>query len=127
MEPVNLFKLAASHNAWLAARQVTVASNVANADTPGYRAVDVEPFSVAISEAGKALAVTSTKHVATTGAAGGTFAAVPETESWATKHTGNSVSIEQELLKAQEIRKSYALNTSIIKAFHSMLLAATKG
>ena len=44
MEPVTLFKLAASHNTWLSERQLTIAANVANADTPNFRAQDVAPF-----------------------------------------------------------------------------------
>ncbi|WP_306792290.1 flagellar basal body protein, partial [Enterobacter asburiae] len=44
MEPVNLFDLATRQSQWLAVRQSTIASNIANANTPGYTANDVEPF-----------------------------------------------------------------------------------
>ena len=44
MESVNLFALATEKSRWLAARQATVAGNVANANTPGYVAKDIQPF-----------------------------------------------------------------------------------
>lgn len=37
MQPVNLFDLATQQAKWLSVRQTTVASNVANINTPGYR------------------------------------------------------------------------------------------
>ncbi len=39
-----------SSNRWLVVRQSTVAQNIANANTPGYKAVDVEPFEAALDQ-----------------------------------------------------------------------------
>ena len=44
MGPVQLFELASQQAHWLSARQVAVAENIANANTPGYKAADVPPF-----------------------------------------------------------------------------------
>lgn len=44
MEPVSLFDLAAKQAQWLSVRQSAIAGNIANANTPGYTANDVEPF-----------------------------------------------------------------------------------
>ena len=44
LNPVYLFDLAARHTRWAAARQATIAGNIANANTPGYKALDIEPF-----------------------------------------------------------------------------------
>ena len=41
---VNLFELAAKQAQWLSVRQSAIAGNVANVNTPGYHALDVEPF-----------------------------------------------------------------------------------
>ncbi|MGO9391343.1 flagellar basal body protein, partial [Rhodoblastus sp.] len=49
MQPLTLFSLASQNANWLATRQVTIASNVANANTPGYRAQDVAPFNAVLS------------------------------------------------------------------------------
>jgi flagellar basal-body rod protein FlgB len=48
-------------------------------------------------------------------------------ESWSTVHSGNSVSIEQEMLKAGDVSRSYSLNTNLVKSFHRMLMTVTKG
>jgi len=128
MHTVNLFKLAEVHNSWLASRQVAVASNVANADTPGYAAIDVVPFAETLRQQATSMLRTDVRHLKTGHAAGGgADAPVQPSLVWETKESGNSVSIEQELLKAQEIRKSYSLNTSIMRSFQRMVLAATRG
>ncbi|RUZ98680.1 flagellar basal body rod protein FlgB, partial [Mesorhizobium sp. M7A.F.Ca.US.001.02.1.1] len=38
----------------------------------------------------------------------------------------NSVVLEDQLLKAGEVRRSFELNTAIVKAFHSMMMMAVK-
>jgi len=47
-------------------------------------------------------------------------------EPWEVTHTGNSVSLEQELIKAGDVNRAYRLNTSVAKAFHRMILASAK-
>jgi len=49
MESVHLFELASQQARWLSARQVTVAENIANANTPGYKAADVPPFEAVLT------------------------------------------------------------------------------
>ena len=44
MTPVYLFGLASRHAQWASLRQVAISGNVANANTPGYEALDVAPF-----------------------------------------------------------------------------------
>lgn len=65
MGPVYLFDLASSHARWLSLRQAAISSNVANANTPGYKAKDIEPFSKLLDAKVVSLAVTNPKHLAT--------------------------------------------------------------
>jgi Flagella basal body rod protein len=44
MGPIHLFDLASQQARWLSARQIAVAENIGNANTPGYKAKDVPPF-----------------------------------------------------------------------------------
>ena len=44
MGPLYLFSAVARHNQWLSVRQATIAGNVANANTKGFKALDVAPF-----------------------------------------------------------------------------------
>jgi flagellar basal-body rod protein FlgB len=41
-------------------------------------------------------------------------------------HSGNSVSLEQEMLKAGDINRDYSLNTAIVKSFHRMFMTSLK-
>lgn len=127
MEPVSLFKLASNHNTWLAERQLTIAANVANANTPNFRAQDVVPFSADAASTRFDMAVSNARHLEPPATATGAVVEREPEDDARAKHSGNTVSVERELLKAQSVRKSFAMNAAIIKAFHGMVLASTKG
>ena len=63
MEPVHLFALVSSQRDWLSTRQSLVAQNIANIDTPGYRALDVAPFAQVLDKTGFEMAASSTGHL----------------------------------------------------------------
>jgi flagellar basal-body rod protein FlgB len=125
MEPVHLFNLIDKQRSWLSIRQSLVAQNVANADTPGFRALDVLPFARVLDRSALELTTSSAMHMRPTQAE--TFAAaIKPAESWETTHSGNTVSPELEMIKAGEIRSAFTLDTNILRAFHGMWLAATR-
>jgi flagellar basal-body rod protein FlgB len=126
LDPVNIFAIASKHNRWLGVRQATVAQNVANANTPGYKSLEVEPFEAAMSATQLEMQRTSTNHIAPTSTAMAD-AGTKEDESWEVVHSGNNVSLEQQLLKSNEISGAYALNTGAVKAFHRMLMMSSRG
>lgn len=126
MEPIHFFSLASQHNRWLGVRQSVVAQNVANANTPGFKTLDVKAFSDTLDATALELQTTRANHLAL----GGSAVAEAEVDQGAfdgTTHSGNNVSLEKEFGKAGEISKSYALNTGVLKAFHRMLLLSAKG
>jgi flagellar basal-body rod protein FlgB len=51
---------------------------------------------------------------------------VKKSESWDTVYSKNSVSLEQELIKAGEVNRQHTLNTTIVKSFHRMLLTSVR-
>jgi len=122
---IHLFDAVSRNNRWLSVRQSTIASNIANANTPGYRALDVEPFEKVLEATRLTLQATQPGHM-TDGATKVTAVDVRKSEPWETTHSGNSVSLEQELINAGEVNRAYRLNTGIAKAFHRMLLASAK-
>lgn len=126
MDPINFFSLASQQNRWLSVRQSMVAQNVANANTPGYKAVDVEPFEAVLNSTGVEMRKTQATHMGPTGVAG-SDAAMEENAKWQVVHSGNSVSLEEQMLKAGEVSGAYARNTSVMKTFHRMLLASSRG
>lgn len=124
MDAVNLFKLASTQAKWLSLRQTTVANNIANANSPNYRSVDVEPFEAAVSNESVRLAATSASHF---GAKDGDFFQVVEEQGSKLTTSGKAVSMEDELVKSSEIRHAFELNTAIVSAFHQMVLMTAKG
>ncbi|MAS05087.1 MAG: flagellar basal body rod protein FlgB [Ahrensia sp.] len=124
MDAVNLFKLASTQAKWLSLRQTTVANNIANANSPNYRSVDVEPFEAAVSNESVRLAATNATHF---GAKDGDFFQVVEEQSSKLTTSGKPVSMEDELVKSSEIRHAFELNTAIVSAFHQMVLMTAKG
>ncbi|PLW75494.1 flagellar basal body rod protein FlgB [Cohaesibacter celericrescens] len=125
MEPVYFMKLASKHQDWLAAREATIAQNVANANTPGYRAKDVESFSALFDKAHIQMRSTQAGHM-TASAAVKQGQVVEKKDSWDVTYSGNSVSLEQEMMKANEVARSHALTTNLMKSMHSMMLLSTK-
>lgn len=125
MEPIYLLDLASRKSGWLAARQATVASNIANANTPGYKAKDVAAFSEVLNTTRLSLVSTNSGHLQVDGP-NAIDEARPTSGAWDVTETGNSVGVEEELLKAGEVNRDYSLTTNIIKSFHSMLMSVVK-
>lgn len=126
MEPVSLFSLATQQARWLSVRQAAVSNNIANANTPGYAVVDVEPFEAVLGQKGVGLDATHPMHVST-GNAGDARTYRQVSDSKPLMPSGNTVELEAELMKAGEVRRAFELNTSIVRSFHRMLLMAVKG
>ena len=58
MGPIHLFNVTSRANHWLTVRQSTIAENVANANTPGFKAQDVKPFESVLENMTLAMAAT---------------------------------------------------------------------
>lgn len=125
MGPLFLLDLASQQARWLGTRQTAIAGNVSNASTPGYKAVDVRAFEDVFDKTGLTMAATSPAHM-TLSPADMRNAVVRQSEGWETSLSGNNVNIEEQLLKAGEVSRNYALNTGVVKAFHRMMLASVK-
>ncbi|SJZ81624.1 flagellar basal body rod protein FlgB [Consotaella salsifontis] len=126
MDSIYLMGIASRRADWLSNRQTVIAENVANANTPGYTSKDIKPFSDVMNTTRLEMEASSPMHLVS---AGGRSVDVDETKenAWDVLHSGNSVSLEQEMLKAGEVQRDYSLNTSIVKAFNRMLLTTVKG
>lgn len=126
MTGVYLFDLASQQARYLAVRQSTIASNVANANTPDYKARDVVPFSEVMARTASAgMTMSESAHV-TSGENRIPTKPVAAADAWDALSTSSSVSLEQEMLKAGEVSRDHNLNMGIVKAFDRMLKAAVK-
>ncbi len=112
-EELTLVKMATSMARHAGARHTVIAENIANADTPGYRARDVKAFSEYVKEAFTPRA-TRAAHVG--GTALTRAANRPEVvvdEAMQPSANGNSVSLEQESVRSVESRGQHALALAI--------------
>jgi flagellar basal-body rod protein FlgB len=119
-----LFDLASGKTSWLAARQAAVSANIANVNTAGYQPVDSRPFAELV-DAGELTGTAQTIENVKRDSAG--LSGGPLHKNWEVQQSGNSVSLEQEMLKAGAIQQDYALSIGITRSFHRMLLAAARG
>ena len=115
---IPLLSMLKSRMSWLEARQDVLSQNVANADTPGYVAHDLKPmdFESLLKNAGGSqfqpgLAVTDSRHIAITPSSSA-FASSdsPDVEA---SPTGNSVSLEQEMIKVSDTQGQFAAATNL--------------
>lgn len=125
MQGVRLFDLASKQAQWLSVRQAAVAGNVANANTPGYAAMEVESFGKVLSRLNALPVATQPGHLL--GPGGDGFDVEADQSALPLVATGNSVVIEEELVKAGEVRRAFELNTGIVRSFNRMLAMTVKG
>jgi flagellar basal-body rod protein FlgB len=105
--PLDVLSLASALAAHAAKRQQVIAENVAHADTPGYRARDIADFAEVL-EGGPAFVARQTRpgHM--------DFGADPrgfeprEMTAFGTETpNGNSVSLEDQMMRAAEVRQEH--------------------
>lgn len=124
MSSMALFNLAMRQNEWLSQRQSVVAGNIANANTPGYKARDIEKFD-AVMDGMSSLSTTNAGHFASPGLQQGLAGSIAG-KSGEVMQSGNNISLEQEFLKTGEVMKQFTFNNQVVKAFNRMLYAAAK-
>ena len=106
-------------------RQTTVAGNVANANTPGYRAVDIEPFSTVLDTSPLTMSATSGADLSIPQAGRDDFRAVDENPIEQTV-SGNTVNLEGEMVKLGDVTRDFNMTANIQRAFHQFMLSALK-
>ncbi|WP_436637795.1 flagellar basal body protein [Microbaculum sp. FT89] len=112
-----IFSALKSKMSWLQARQTILAANVANADTPGYRANDVETFVVPgvnrVPTPGR-IAPVATHSLHLAGFAG---SASPwgqdDKDTFEVTPSRNSVVLEEEMMKIAETQLDYQMATGL--------------
>jgi flagellar basal-body rod protein FlgB len=117
---VGIFALAERKLSWIDTRQQQLSQNIANADTPGYKPRDVEPFSSVLSQFDITPARTSPLHlVAISEHLPGTTKTVGETAP-----DGNAVSLETEMTKVAQDDTSQQLVNNLWKSYMGMFMTA---
>lgn len=125
MQPIQLFELASRQAEWLQVRQSVVSGNIANANTPAYKAKDVSPFNEVLDNTRMPMAVTNPMHFGDDPT--DTYIVKSGVDKGASSQlSGNSVDLADELMKEGMVKKDYDLNTGIVKAFNKMMLMTVR-
>jgi len=112
-EKLDVVRMAQALAAHAGARQEAIARNVANADTPGYQALDLPDFAATYQAAEPgAMRATRPGHL---GAQDHAFAPTPRAAGGSGAPNGNTVSLEGEMVKAVEVRQQHDMALAIYR------------
>lgn len=113
---------------YLSQRQGVLAENVANADTPGFKARELAPFTFgdALKQASVGMAVTDPRHIIPASMAGTNAKTVRSKESEVTL-SGNSVNLEKQMMEVSKNTVEYKEVTSIYHRIGQLFSIALKG
>jgi flagellar basal-body rod protein FlgB len=106
-------------------RQSVISQNIANANTPKYKAKDLKPLSFG-GGSRLQLATTSPSHLGGAGS-NGNFKAMKEPDAYDTAPNGNNVVLEQQMIKMSDTDSDYSATTSILKQMNGLMHAAVGG
>lgn len=131
-EKLTLIQAAIQKMHWHEERQKVLAANIANADTPGYKAQEIAPLDFkellgrTSSPLSLSVATTDPKHFGLGGAPSGQSAVKTSKSGHGASLTGNSVDLEEQLLKMNENYTDHRLTTTIYQKNIEMLKTSLK-
>ena len=122
---IGLFRMISQQLRWLGQRQEVLSQNVANADTPGYQARDLQPlaFGDALQQAALRPAVTHAGHLLGK-SADPAAAKVKTITPWEVSPDGNGVVLEQQMTQLAETQADYQMATELYRKQIAMLKTA---
>lgn len=132
---IPLFSMLRSRIGYLSDRQRVIAENVANADTPKFVPHDLKPFSFQAKGAGPVAAgsvdgvvqaVTQPGHMQAPNASGSPSAKILTVHDSETTLDGNSVVLEEEMMKMTDARMNYDAAISFYQKSVDMLRLAIR-
>lgn len=120
-EKLELTRMAQALAAHAGSRMSVIAQNVANADTPGYKAQDLPSFTSVFATEGGTMRATRPGHLT---AASNGAAPVAERAPGRESPNGNTVSLEGEMVKSVEARQAHEMALAIYRATSDVLRAS---
>ncbi|MDO5611809.1 MAG: FlgB family protein [Paracoccus sp. (in: a-proteobacteria)] len=119
-ERITTLKMARAMTNHAVARQVVTARNIANADTPGYQAKDLEKFADSYGRPSTSgMNATRARHITAPLWSGGSPRIIAETEG--ASPNGNTVTIEDEMMRSASVKRQHDLALGIYKSGLDML------
>ncbi len=118
-----ILSLMSAKMSYLGQKQSVHAENVANANTPGYKAKEILPFETVLKETSGGMRVTDPQHIVPASMAG-VNAKTKKAKSFETLPSGNSVDLEQQMMEVSKATMEYQADVSIYNKFVSLLRVA---
>jgi flagellar basal-body rod protein FlgB len=138
LSDIPLFSMLTGRMSYLSERQKVISENVANADSPGYTPHDLKPYSFQAQVQAQSQpqspmvagvqAMTQPGHMQAANARGGAQAQAKAVKSKDSETTldGNSVVLEEEMMKMTESRINYEAAVSFYQKSLGMLKTAMR-
>ena len=125
---MDLDALLAQKMVYLNKRQSILAENVANSDTPGYKAKDLAPFTFgeALKQASIGMATTDARHIGPASMAGADASSV-KSKSYAIMSSGNPVDLEAQMMEVSKTAIEHNTITALISKIDQLFNIALKG
>jgi flagellar basal-body rod protein FlgB len=120
--------LLASQMKYMTQRQGVLAQNIANIDTPAYKANDLKKvdFSKILAESSRLeLAATSPQHLSGTLASAGTsYSTIKDRDTFETNPNKNNVVLEDQMSKISDTTAQFQLSSSMLRKFTGLYRTA---
>lgn len=128
-DKLSLFRMARMRMDWLKQRQKVLAENIANADTPGYRAkelreLDFKRMALDVVEKAPGPTVTNPGHAGGGLPDNGPYRQITERRTFETSIDGNPIVLEEQMEQMARTRSSYTLTLNLLKKNMQMLNTA---
>jgi flagellar basal-body rod protein FlgB len=133
---IELFRVTGDRMRYLTERQSVIARNIANADTPDYKARDLAPFNPVAPKGGfgnvsssLSLVQTNPAHLQLDDASGGVQGAhtIVTDAAYGEKPNGNTVSVEEQMVKSADVTNAFAMASAAYAKSISVMKIATGG
>jgi flagellar basal-body rod protein FlgB len=127
--PPTLMTMLKGHMKYMTERQQVLAHNIANIDTPAYKARDLKKMDfgdMANAESNRlGMRATSPGHMNGTLGSGNTFAVMQARDTFETSPTKNNVVLEDQMAKISDTGAHFQLSSSLMRKFVQLYRTAS--
>lgn len=124
---MSIFSLLSQHVDYLSQRYAVAAKNVANVDTPGFKAQKIAEFQQTLSSVGSFQLASSTGQDLAAGDSNNKVYDVSAQKNSEVKDSGNDVNMDKEMAEVGETSRLFAVDMNLEKTFQRMFMASLKG
>lgn len=123
-EKLEIFRMAHAMATHAGKRQAVIAQNMANADTPGYAARDIDSFQAVIDTDKPNFSLRATRSSHLNATAQGEIPDARVRPDAAADPNGNTVSVETEMMHAVDVKRQHDRAIAVYKSSLSILRTA---